>query len=145
MNESQLYLYSFRFVLERLSWMGRDQASPVSYTLAHIIRFKLAELRHYEAALRSISTNIAWDGIAGPGQLDQPQRLEELQLADLVASAIGSAFNPDEFGNVETRYVHAMMPRLYRYKPTSAVTSYGLKMHPWNDMTKAAYPWVAAL
>ncbi|SKW00052.1 Uncharacterised protein [Mycobacteroides abscessus subsp. massiliense] len=33
---------------------------------------------------------------------------------------------------------------MYR-RQAGSITSYGLKMHPWNSKTKAAYPWVAAL
>jgi hypothetical protein len=41
--------------------------------------------------------------------------------------------------------VEEMKRRIYRYSPASAVASYGLKMHPWTDTTKAAYQWIAAL
>lgn len=128
LNESQMYLYQLRFLLERLSWMGRKHREVVSYTVAHIIRFKLSDLREYETKLRGMPTEIDWRWLdpAG-GTIDQPQRLEPLQLADLVASATGAAFNADSFGNVETRYLIELGPRLYRQSPDSAVTSYGLK------------------
>lgn len=146
MNPSQLYLYTFRYLLERLSWMARAKQSPVNFTLAHIKGFKLSELRHYEAALRKLpGCSVEWPWIAGPGSINQPQRLEELQLADLAAAATGAAFHLDKFGNTEPRYLQQLMPRVYRHQPSSPVTSYGLKMHPWNSNTKAAYPWVAAL
>ena len=60
LNESQMYLYQLRFLLERLSWLGRQDREVVAYTLAHIRRFELAELRHYEAELRDIETEIDW-------------------------------------------------------------------------------------
>ncbi|CAN5241613.1 hypothetical protein BH09ACT1_BH09ACT1_07140 [soil metagenome] len=146
LNESQIYLYQLRFLLERLSWLGRQHRQVVSYTLAHIVRFKLAELRHYEEQLRGMNTEIDWVWLDPKGgSIDQPQRVQELQLADLAVSAIGTAFNADHFGNVETRYLTTLNPRFYRPNARSAVTSYGLKMHPWNETTKAAYPWIAAL
>ena len=67
-------------------------------------------------------------------------------MADLFASATGAAFNPDRWGNTENRYLIEISPLLYRHGSSStSLTSYGLKMHPWNTNTKAAYPWVATL
>jgi hypothetical protein len=138
------YLYTLRYLLERLSWLGRLRGGAVDFTLAHIIHFQIAKLRQYEARLRADpNCQVKWSYIAGPGKIDQPQRVDELQLADLAASATGAAFEPDRYGNVEPRYLREMAPRLYRHNGN--LTSYGLKMHPWNAATRAAYPWVQAL
>jgi hypothetical protein len=140
------YLYTLRYLLERLSWLARDNGRELSYTMAHVVRFKIAKLREYESRLRSLdSCQIAWPWLdPRGGQIDQPNRVEQLQLADIAASATGAAFNVDEFGNTETRYLREMAPRLYR-RQGGNLTSYGLKMHPWNETARAAYPWVAAL
>ncbi|MEU4161274.1 DUF3800 domain-containing protein [Actinoplanes sp. NPDC026670] len=147
LNDDQAYLYTFRFLLERLSWYARDHQAQLKYTLAHIIRFKLAKLRQYEANLKlTPGCQIAWDFLdpAG-GSIDQPARVEQLQLADAVASATFAAFEPRN-GVTDQSYLKAMAPRLYRRgSGLKALTSYGLKIHPWSDTTKAAYPWVAAL
>lgn len=66
-------------------------------------------------------------------------RVECLQLADLAASATGAAFHKDEFGNTEIQYLQGLAARLYRRNGT--LLSYGLKLHPGRDSTKAAYPW----
>ena len=142
--EDVAYLYTLRFLLERLSWIGRRYGGAVDYTLAHIVRFPIAKLRQYEARLRAeAGYKIGWNYIAGPGAIDQPSRVEELQLADLTASAIAAAFEPDQYGNTEKRYLEELAPRLYRHEGN--LTSYGLKMHPWAAPTQAAYPWVLAL
>lgn len=145
MTVDHMYMYHLRLLLERLSWLAKEHGEVAAYTLAHIKGFQIATLREYEAKLRTMDTQIRWDHLdpAG-GSIDQPQRDERLQLADLVVSAQAAAFNPDKFGNTERRYLEAVSPRIYRRK-SAAVSSYGLKMHPWNDGTKAAYPWVAAL
>lgn len=146
MSQNEIYLHQFRYLLERLSWCARQQQEVCTYTLAHVRGFRLSELRTYEADLRSEETEIDWQWLdpAG-GQIDQPKRLAPLQLADLVASATGAAFNVDSFGHTEPRYLTDMASRIWRYKATSTVTSYGLKMHPWNDALRAAYPWIATL
>jgi Protein of unknown function (DUF3800) len=148
MTEDMAYLYTFRFLLERLSWLARDSDRTLDYTLAHVVRFKLATLRNYEARLRALPASqckVAWSSVnPRGGHLDQPSRLENLQLADLAASATFAAFEKDRHGNTEPRYLQELSPRLYR-RLNSSLTSYGLKMHPWDANTRAAYPWVAAL
>ncbi|MBO9522603.1 MAG: DUF3800 domain-containing protein [Nocardioidaceae bacterium] len=148
MDEDTAYLYTFRFLLERMSWLAGDSGHELHYTLAHIVRFKLETLREYERRLRAMSDcTVRWSVVTERGgRLDQPVRVEELQLADAVASATYAAFEPDGFGNVENRYLRELSPRMWRRGAGSnALTSYGLKIHPWRDITKAAYPWVAAL
>jgi hypothetical protein len=142
-QEDVAYLYTLRYLLERLTWWGKGNGGKVTYTLAHIVRFPMYKLRDYEKRLKAdASCQIKWNYI-NPGQIDQPSRTEELQLADLAASATAAAFEPDDFGNTERRYLEEMAPRLYRHKGN--LTSYGLKMHPWNGIAQATYPWVQAL
>lgn len=146
-TDSQFYLYTFRYLLERLSWFARDSGSILTYTLAHITRpqMTIGEVRQYEAILRAMPTSIAWASLdPRGGRIDQPARVEMLQCADLAASATFRAFEPDAYGNTEVRYLQELTPRLYR-RGASPITSYGMKMHPWDVSTKAAYPWVAAL
>jgi len=145
-DDDTRYMFAFRFLLERISWLARSYGENADYTLAHIQRFKIKNLRQYETALRSMKTEIKWEHLRLPGgQINQPRTLEQLQLADLVASSCGIAFNPPEnTALVETSYLLALRPRFYQPKGRP-LTSYGLKMHPWNQTTKAAYPWVAAL
>jgi len=146
MDDDSAYLYTLRYLLERLSWLARDRGRELHYTLAHIVRFQIAKLREYEAKLKTdYGCQIAWKHLdPRGGRIDQPSRVEYLQLADAAASATATAFNSDNYGNTEDRYLRELSPRLYR-RGLAPVTSYGLKMHPWNDTTKATYPWVAAL
>ncbi len=114
--------------------------------MAHIVRFQTSKLREYENKLRgSYDCKIEWSHLdPRGGRFNQPQSLETLQLADLAASATAAAFNPDKYGNTEERYLKEFSQRLYR-RAGGHLPSYGLKMHPWQATTKAAYPWVAAL
>lgn len=74
-SEDHAYLYTLRFLLERLSWLARDGGITLDYTLAMITRFRLSSLRQYEAHLRADPTcKIAWQSIAAPGAIDQPNR-----------------------------------------------------------------------
>lgn len=140
-NQDRAYLYTLRFLLERLSWIARDgqRGGGLRYTLAHVRRFKLSKLRQYEYRLMEQGTEISWNHLdpAG-GQIDQPNRLDLLQIADIAASATGAAFNPRQGdGTVQTQYLRKLEPVMYR-RQAGSITSYGLKMHPWNSGTKAA-------
>jgi hypothetical protein len=53
-DEDFAYLYTFRLLLERLSWLARDRGLVLSYTLAQIGQFPLAKLRRYEGILRGL-------------------------------------------------------------------------------------------
>ncbi len=52
-HEDVAYLYTLRFLLERLSWLGRAYGGAVDYTLAHVVRFQIAKLKRYEAILKA--------------------------------------------------------------------------------------------
>lgn len=137
------YMYTFRFLLERMSWFARDTGgTTIDYVLAQIGRFRLAQLREYERNLRALAdARVHWPALPRGGQIDQPRRLEYLQFADIAASATAQAFESDQFGNTEQRYLEELRPRLYVY-PGGRITSYGLKMHPWNDKSRGAHPWL---
>ena len=141
-NDDDTYLNTLAMLLKRLSWIAGDCGTVMSYTLAHIVRFKLATLRRHEASLRKTSYEIEWSGLdPRGGAIDQPANNGHLQLADLAASAIAAAFEPDRYGNVEARYLRELTPRLYR-RSDSALTECGLKLYPNPGETqdRAAFP-----
>ena len=41
-HEHLSYMFTFRLLLERLSWLAQDHTSVLSYTLSHVRRFPLA-------------------------------------------------------------------------------------------------------
>ncbi|MGH3943190.1 MAG: DUF3800 domain-containing protein [Pseudonocardiaceae bacterium] len=79
LDDDTAYLYTLRYLLERLSWLARDQRRVLAYTLSHIVRFKIAKLRAYEELLRgSPGVQVAW-GWLDPkgGRIDQPNPWSE--------------------------------------------------------------------
>src|SRR5688572_15762227 len=88
-----------------MSWLARDRGQELHYTLAHIVRFKMETLREYEQRLRNDARcQVAWQAVAGHGgRLDQPSRVELLQVADIAASATAVAFEPDAHGDPDDR------------------------------------------
>lgn len=144
------YLFAFRVLLERLSWLAAERDMELQYTLGHVRGFSKALLRQYEANLRAMDSNkckINWRHVSSlPSKVERPENEEMLQISDIIASSIGAAFNGDAFGQTETRYVQSYANRFYRGPNDSRnIWSYGLKMLPWTDKLRAAHPWVAAL
>jgi hypothetical protein len=145
-SEVHTYNYCLRYLLERLSWLGRVENEVVEVTNAHIVRHKIADIRSYEAVLKRQQTTIAWNWLDPRGvQLSSPKVCEPLQIADLIASAFGAATNGKN-GIATADYALAISPRLWRYRNVKAedcLHSYGLKFLP--NAAMPAYPWAAGL
>lgn len=147
-NDNAIYLNTLGMLLKRLSWIGHDRGTVVTYTLAHIVRFKLETLRRYETTLRATTYEIEWNNLdPNGGAIDRPAQNDPLQLADVAASAVAAAFQPDRYGNVETRYLLELAPRFYR-RNGLALTASGLKLHPdlgGTHEVEKTFPWIEGL
>jgi len=138
------YLYTLRFLLERVSWFVDDSGGQAYVTFAHIDRFKIAKLDAYVRLLQNLPTQIRWPALFLPVRMQTMQTNDLLQVADTAASATAQAFEPDQFGNTEDRYLRALAPRLYR-RPPGPITSYGMKLHPRSVVNDPQYAWVTSL
>lgn len=148
LNDDGAYMYTLRYLLERVSWFVRQYGDESHVTIAHKVRFKKEKLLEYTDRLRSAPGCQIDFRYLDPGMavFDQPRRCEMLQVADSMTSAVAAGFEVNDKGELHPEYVQAFHGRMYRgFDGKRALTSYGLKMHPWRDATKAAYPWVAAL
>lgn len=137
-----VYLYALRFTLERLSWIARDANEEIIVTFAHVKNFPYQRLTNYLTLLRGLSTSIHWPAIRDI-RINQPNKLELLQVADVAASTTLKAFQSDRLGVTEQRYVRELAACLYR-RPGGAISSYGMKLHPVQGAL-AQHPWVAGL
>ncbi|MBA4209626.1 MAG: hypothetical protein C0454_08865 [Parvibaculum sp.] len=138
-EKNQLYFYMTRYLIERISWLCRDMRPQVpegdgrvrivfsrrggmSYPdfRAYLLRLQATEDRQI---------NIHWpvidvDAISARDHSTSAS----LQLADTVASAFASAFEPDTYGNCEWRYAEAL--KRVVYERHGNYLSYGLKLVP---------------
>jgi hypothetical protein len=130
-NPDPMYLWAVRLVLERVSWYIRDHGGGTAIvTFAHVRRFEVQKLHDYRVALERSDAVIHWPSFDGhPFKIDAPKRIEMLQVADSCASALFRAVEPDEYGNVERRYLEVLVPKIYR-RGRAAITSYGIKVFP---------------
>lgn len=141
------YNYTFRYLLERLSWLAQSKSTRLEYTAAHLRGFPPERLSEYESALRALGdkTEIKWGRLANPaGQMVHPDSDPRLQLADIAASATAKAFEPDEWGLIERRYLRNLAPALYRSNVGNAAR-YGVKIHPTSAEGRPEYAWIWTL
>jgi hypothetical protein len=138
------YRYSLRFVLERLSWMAAESRAPLNYTVSHRRHMQVAQLRGYEQRLREdVNCRIDYEWVPGAGQIDRPQRVQALQLADIIASATALAFE-ERNGRAPDRNPCQNLVGMMYCRRGGSLASYGLKMFPDADMQKT-HPWVGLL
>jgi len=138
-KKNQLYFYTTRYLIERISWLCRDMRprvpegdGRVKITFSRRGGMSYDGFRDYLMHLKSSSdseVNIHWPVIDVDGieAIDHSRRAS-LQLADIVASAFACGIEPDMFGNCERRYAEELKRVVYERKGN--YLSYGLKLLP---------------
>ncbi len=140
-EKNRLYFYLTRYLLERLSWICRDNkdGSNPNATLAEIVfsnrsNMSYDEIRNYLELLKLQSAvdskiQICWDAI-DPDQIKAlPHNLRAgLQIVDAVASSWYNCFENGAYGFTEHAYAKAIHPIMYRRSGT--LLGYGLKLWP---------------
>jgi len=144
---SAQYNYTFRYLLERLSWLAERRSTRLTYVAAELGTAPAEELARHEEILRQSSDptiSIKWNHLSNPAGRMAPIREEPLlELADLTASATAKAFEPDEWGFTERAYLRNLAPALFRSADGERVFRYGLKVHPTRAESRVAYSWAA--
>lgn len=139
------YNYTFRFLLERLSWIAERRHTQLTYVAATLGSAPPEGLASYEQALRHSRTSIKWDHLTEPAGIMLPQADEPLlNLADIAASATAKAVEPDSWGLVEPAYLRNLAPALYRSRDGN-VKRYGIKLHPSNVEERDPYTLLTTL
>lgn len=129
-----LYRYASRLLIERISWLCRDNRKPANGNgLAKLVfsnrnSMSYDDLRTYISKLKDDPTaRIDWSAIH-PSLLVSAEhnKLAGLQLADAVATGMFYAVNANAYGETEERYLRLVAPTLYRYK--QKIEGYGVKL-----------------
>lgn len=138
-EKNQLYFYLTRYLIERISWLCRDMRRRVSegdgrvkITFSRRGGMQYQDFRAYLERLKATQDqeiNIHWPviDITGIEALDH-SRYASLQLADGIAHAFASGFEPDKYGNCEPRYAEIL--RRITYERKGNFLSYGVKVVP---------------
>lgn len=139
-EKNQLYFYLTRYLVERISWFCRDMRpnvpegdGTVKIVFSRRGGMSYGDFRVYLERLRANPpTSIHWPviDIAAVDAQDH-SRVAALQIADIGASAVGLAIEPDKFGNVEGVYIRELKEMMYQRR--GQVMSYGVKFLPNID------------
>jgi hypothetical protein len=134
-QKNQLYFYTTRYLIERISWLCRDYRRLVKEGDGRVkIIFSRRGGMSYPdfcAYLRRLQNDqavrIHWPviDVEGIEALDHSRRAG-LQIADAIASAFASGIEPNLYGNCEPRYAEILRPIVYNRRAN--YLSYGLKI-----------------
>jgi hypothetical protein len=131
-NCDPMYLWALRLLLERVSWYAQDrQKQDVLMTFSHVQGFKVGKLTAYRSALEKQregeDMTIDW-GLFDAHRfvVASPKTVDLLQVADIAASSIFQAVEPERNGPA---CLDALKSKIYR-RPPRLITSYGLKVFP---------------
>lgn len=148
-----LYRYATRFLLERVSWLCRDNrvtgegdgTAEVIFSNRSIMSYR--SLRDYLKLLQTKSdpmdVRIDWSVIVpNTVRAVNHEQLAGLQVADAAASSFFYAVNFNRYGEVEDRYAKLLRPTIYRHK--DVILGYGLKFWPEEiEKLKSVNPHLA--
>ena len=148
-----LYRYATRFLLERVSWLCRDNhvtgegdgTAEVIFSNRSIMSYE--NLREYLKLLKAKSdpmdVRIDWSVIVPDAvRAVNHDQLAGLQVADAVASSFFYATNLNRYGEAEDKYARLLLPTVYRHRDVKL--GYGLKFWPDDvEKLKSANPHLA--
>jgi hypothetical protein len=138
----RLYFYAVRHLLERVSWLARDQHDSakwggdgkVEVLFSNRQGMSYQELRDYLKHLQTQQDSgqdvrIDFDFVPPENVGTQtPGRSMGLQLADAAAGAFFNGLERDAYANTEPRYIATISPLFYRHQGTAL--GYGVKVLP---------------
>jgi hypothetical protein len=147
----KLYRYLTRLLLERVSWLCRDNSrdgdGSVDLVFSNRAAMSYDELKEYMGVLlrqaaNGGDVNIDW-GVVSSNRLRavNHDQLAGLQIADAVATSAFYAVNKSQYGEVEERYLRLIRNSLYRNN--GRLDGYGIKV--WCDDDGAEKNRLAAI
>jgi hypothetical protein len=146
----QLYNYSARLLLERLSWYARDNGNGKAIPIfEYRSNTSYDKMREYFEQLRNwipqSEIQISWDNLEYRNFRIIPKRVRRLmQASDNLCGMVKEGLEYDGYGNIEPRYVLSVGNRFYRRG--SNLFSYGLKFLHANSNVRAElkeeYEWL---
>lgn len=128
-----LYRYACRLLLERVSWLCRDQHRDghgngrAELIFSNRSAMSYNDLRNYLHQLKDdAAVRIEWN-VIDPALVRaiNHDQLAGLQLADAVATSVFYAVHKNQYSEIEERYLKLIAPIIYRHE--GKMEGYGLK------------------
>ncbi len=145
----RLYRYATRLLLERVSWLCRDQRRAgegdgfTEVIFSNRSNMSYEDIRAYLRLLLKQAEvnpqNVQIDGTAiAPDRIRSVEHSKQagLQVADAVASGFHFALKVNRYGETETSYLPHLKKTLYRHKDVAL--DYGLRLRPEDFATVKA-------
>jgi hypothetical protein len=136
-----LYRYATRLLLERVSWLCRDQRRDgegdgfAEIIFSNRSNMSYEDIREYLRLLLNQSETYPQKVQIDPTVIDpnriravEHSKLAGLQVADAVASGFHFALKVNRYGETETGYLPHLHKSIYRHKGTAM--GYGVKLWP---------------
>jgi hypothetical protein len=152
-NKYLLYRYLTRILLERVSWLCRDNVKPgegdgsAELIFSDRSAMSYEDIRAYINLLKTQTSTqniqIHWPAI-NPENIRAVQhaKLAGLQVADIVASSVFFALHFNQYGYAEPRYAQVLKGHAYKHRGVRL--GYGLKFLSSFDALKEKMPHVNA-
>ena len=136
-DPTALYLYTLRFMVERLTWIARRLDRPIHVRFAQMRKTGGNKVNSYLAQVRKRPNSIEWQYLFQEKVFVHPlAQYEMLQMADLSAGPMHSAFVPTQLGYEVTDYLRQLSPALWRPVGRTAYPTFGFKAFPGPDRKK---------
>lgn len=149
-----LYFYSTRLLLERLSWYARDNGREKAKLIFekrtnmdyNALNDYLLKLRRWIPPLNIEWRCLDWQHI----EIIAKEKSRMLQASDIVCGALSDALEYSKLGNIEPQYILKFQERFYRRgSGGNRLFSYGLKFsHIRGDPIVQhgdEYPWLKTI
>ncbi|EWH00467.1 DUF3800 domain-containing protein [Halomonas sp. BC04] len=129
-----LYRYASRLLLERVSWLCRDNRiqgtgdGKAELIYSNRTRMSYQDLVEYLNKLKFDQSNVRIDWTSVDPSLVRAvnhDQLAGLQFADAMASGLYYAVTPNRYNEVEPRYLELTAEKLYRHREN--LEGYGIK------------------
>lgn len=127
------YNYLSRLLIERVSWYLRDNDMIGNVLFSSRNSKKDEELVGYVAKMVKNSNNTIASNHIGTVSYKKASEWDMLQLADVCASSIYQAHQPDDYGFRYPCFINKMINHLYTYD--RKVLNYGMKYFPDDSNT----------
>ncbi|RDJ26626.1 DUF3800 domain-containing protein [Bosea caraganae] len=141
-EKNQLYFYMTRYLSERISWLCRDMRpivpegnGKVAITFSRRGGMSYSDFKSYMQKLKASEdqdVRIHWPVIDIDSIDAQDHKANaSLQIADAIASSFAAGFEPDRYGNCESRYAQILKPITFHRNKN--YFSYGVKIVPKHE------------
>ena len=87
-----LYTWTLRLLVERLSWFGKRHQAQTVMHFAQVKGLPPRLIADYLSGLQRQATNIEWGHLVMPAKVDTPRNQRMLQIADTASGAVYAAF-----------------------------------------------------